>query len=54
MTKNKKLKGTGFVCKRCGGPAPAGIGYVDYEGEINARAAAARKSCPCGYSTKLK
>lgn len=53
MTKNDKTKGTGFICKRCGGPAPAGIGYVDYEGEINARAAAARKSCPCGYSIKL-
>ena len=52
-TATNQPKGTGYVCKRCLGPSPVGIGYVDHEREVNRRAAAARKACPCGYSAKL-
>lgn len=51
--KDFATKGTGYICKSCFGPAPVGIGYVDHERKINRRAAASRKSCPCGCSTKL-
>jgi len=39
----------GFVCKRCGGPAPVGVGYA----AVGVEAAAASEGltrCACGYS----
>lgn len=41
---------TGYRCKRCGGPAPVGVGYV--YGTIGGYTAKqlAVVSCPCGYS----
>lgn len=41
--------GNGYICKRCGGPSPMGIGYADRR--IGARAASqAVTACQCGYS----
>lgn len=39
----------GFVCKRCGGPSPVGVGYVD-EGEGAAGRSAGLSACGCGWS----
>lgn len=38
---------TGYVCKKCNGPAPVGIGYATSEpatGDV--------ETCPCGYSRR--
>jgi len=39
----------GYVCKRCGGPAPVGVGYVSHAVD-DAHASQGRMVCPCGYS----
>lgn len=42
---------TGYICKRCGGPAPTGIGYA-VTGAAVAKGSAALSQCGCGYSLK--
>lgn len=43
--------GHGYVCKRCDGPSPVGVGYaVTADGA--AQASAAADTCPCGYSVR--
>lgn len=42
---------TGYICKRCGGPAPTGIGYAA-TGAAAAKKSAALSQCKCGYSKK--
>lgn len=39
----------GFICKRCGGPSPVGIGYVDCT-EGAAERSAGLTQCGCGWS----
>jgi len=39
----------GYVCKRCGGAAPVGVGYVSTAPGAAARSAMV-DACPCGYS----
>lgn len=39
----------GYVCKRCGGPSPVGIGYVDNSAGAYERSAAVTV-CGCGWS----
>lgn len=39
----------GYVCKRCGGPAPVGVGFASSAPGAAARSAI-RDACPCGYS----
>jgi hypothetical protein len=39
---------TGYECKRCGGPAPVGVGYWS-GGDVSPDALTVT-SCPCGYS----
>lgn len=39
----------GFVCKACGGPAPAGVGYAA-PGRDAEEASAGLERCGCGYS----
>lgn len=39
----------GFICKRCGGPCPVGIGYVD-ESAGAAERSAGLLACACGWS----
>lgn len=39
----------GYVCKRCGGPAPVGVGYVSTAPGAEVRSAMV-DACPCGYS----
>lgn len=41
---------TGYVCKRCGGPSPVGVGYAIYG---NHRARGDVAACPCGYSVGI-
>lgn len=42
-----------WVCKRCGGPAPTGIGYVVLHASAEAAAASAAISmCWCGHSAR--
>lgn len=41
----------GYICKRCGGPAPVGVGYV-VQGKPAEAASAYRSMCDCGYSRK--
>lgn len=41
----------GFFCKRCGGAAPIGIGYVT-NGAAAEKASESITGCPCGYSQK--
>lgn len=39
----------GYICKRCAGPSPVGVGYVsDTPGA--AAASAGREACDCGHS----
>lgn len=38
----------GYVCKRCSGPAPTGVGYASSKVPCDD----ARLSCDCGYSVK--
>lgn len=42
---------TGFICKKCEGPAPEGIGYIA-DGKQHAQASKNITTCPCGYSQK--
>lgn len=42
----------GFVCKRCGTPAPVGLGYA-VAGEEAAAASYGSRSCRCGYAVAL-
>ena len=39
----------GYICKRCHGPAPVGVGYVA-NGADAAQASAGLTRCACGYS----
>lgn len=39
----------GYECKRCGGPSPAGVGYVVYGGAGVTRNVSA---CKCGHSVR--
>lgn len=39
----------GFVCKKCGGPSPVGIGFVA-DGTDAAARSADLTTCQCGYS----
>lgn len=39
----------GYICKRCHGPAPVGVGYVA-NGADAAKASAGLTRCACGYS----
>jgi hypothetical protein len=39
----------GYICKKCGGPAPVGIGYVDSTDGAAERSAAV-SACECGRS----
>lgn len=39
----------GFMCKKCGDPSPAGIGYADARPGAHA-ASATLTACPCGWS----
>ncbi len=39
----------GYVCKRCGGPSPAGVGHVDSTPGAADRSAAL-PACGCGHS----
>lgn len=39
----------GYICKRCHGPAPVGVGYVAHGGDA-AQASAGLTRCECGYS----
>lgn len=39
----------GYVCKRCGGPAPVGVGFASSAPGAAARSAMV-DACPCGYS----
>ena len=41
---------TGYVCKRCGGVSPVGIGYAVYG--WRGVADLSRTSCDCGHSVK--
>lgn len=41
--------GHGFICKKCAGPSPVGVGYVA-DGEAAAEASAGVTVCPCGNS----
>lgn len=41
--------GAGYVCKRCGGPSPVGVGYVSTDRGAAALSAAVQV-CGCGYS----
>lgn len=41
--------GHGYVCKRCGGPSPAGVGYADGT-DGAAERSAGLSACGCGYS----
>lgn len=42
---------TGFVCKKCGGPSPVGVGFVDNGVEPHTDAEQVT-ACPCGHSLK--
>lgn len=42
----------GFTCKRCGDPAPAGVGYVDHG--ASALESALIDRCGCGYSQRAR
>lgn len=42
---------TGYICKRCGSPAPTGIGYA-VSGRNAAKQSANLNQCRCGYSSK--
>lgn len=46
------LHRAGYVCKRCNGPSPVGIGYVDCSDGAYERSAALTV-CGCGYSVKV-
>jgi len=39
----------GYICKKCFGASPVGVGYVS-DGSAAAAASASVTSCPCGYS----
>lgn len=39
----------GYICKRCGGPSPVGVGYADTSDGAAAKSAG-RHACDCGYS----
>ena len=41
----------GYICKKCHGPAPYGVGYIDNTpGALEA--STGRDECPCGESKK--
>ena len=44
---------TGYICKKCEGPAPVGVGYV-LHGDVRTNPAEAAKitACPCGQSVR--
>lgn len=39
----------GYICKRCGGPSPVGIGFVDGSAGAAERSAGLL-ACACGWS----
>lgn len=39
----------GYICKRCGGASPVGVGYTDHTPGALAQSQA-RTACDCGYS----
>ena len=41
----------GYVCKRCGGPSPVGVGYAA-PGAAAAAASEGLTRCQCGYSVR--
>lgn len=43
------MAGTGYVCKRCNGPAPMGVGYA-FQSLPGVVASLSIDACPCGYS----
>ena len=40
---------SGYMCKKCGQPAPLGVGYTDTSPGA-AQASQQVTSCPCGHS----
>lgn len=40
------LEQRGYICKRCGGPSPVGVGYV------SGGPASDVDECPCGHSVR--
>lgn len=49
MTKPTRRTQCGYVCKRCGAPAPMGVGYTSFAPGALA-ASRGLYSCACGYS----
>lgn len=49
MTKPTRRTQCGYVCKRCGAPAPMGVGYTSFAPGALA-ASRGLDSCACGYS----
>lgn len=43
----------GYVCKKCGGPSPMGVGYASHV-PGSGKASAAVTECACGYSGTAK
>jgi hypothetical protein len=46
---NSSSTHAGYRCKQCGGPSPAGVGYVDNSADA-AAASTSLTACACGYS----
>lgn len=42
----------GYLCKKCGGPAPSGVGYVTEDRDV-AETSRRISECACGYSTRV-
>lgn len=44
---------TGYICKKCAGPSPVGVGYGDTAPGVTVSAHADDVvQCPCGYSRR--
>lgn len=40
----------GYICKKCSGPSPIGVGYTGPSTQAAYLASRDRRSCDCGYS----
>jgi|SRR5690625_299758 len=43
------MNAPGYICKRCGGPSPVGVGYTDYSRGAR-QASQSLTQCACGWS----
>lgn len=48
---SNEVSQVGYICKKCGGPSPVGVGFVDNNPSAEMVKANARiNKCECGYS----